>query len=58
MTEPTIVNGQMGARDRNTGRYRTNLDNSGVVPTRFIGLSNSRPQGQTTEIDLDGWSDN
>lgn len=56
--EPTVVLGKMGIRDRNTGKYRTQLFNDGVVMSRFIGRSASKSQGTTTEIDKGGWSDN
>lgn len=47
----------MGERDRNTGLYRTRLDNQGVVPTKYIGITTSRAIGSNTEIDFTGWSD-
>lgn len=53
-----IQSGQMGARDINTGKYFTTLDNSGTYPTRFLGLSNAKNGGCCTEVDTLGWSDN
>lgn len=55
--ESMVVTGQMGDRDRNTGRYRTTLDNGGLVPTRNISRTTSRATGFDTEVDLQGWGD-
>ncbi len=55
---PRIVTGKMGVRDINTGRFDCQLNNSGVIPSRHIGISNSKPQGYSTRLDIDGWSDN
>lgn len=54
--DPMIVTGKMGARDPNTGRYRTALNNDGTLQSKYIGIG-SRPQGASTEIDLGGWAD-
>jgi hypothetical protein len=54
--DPSVVSGKMGSRDPNTGRYRTSLNNNGTLQSRYIG-NGSRPQGYTTEIDVNGWTD-
>ena len=53
----SVVNGTMGDRDPNTGRYRMRTLNGGTVATHFIGTSNSAATTALTEIDLSGWGD-